>query len=63
MSQFNGTVMLNARIDRSIHKALKIKAAQTGKTMREIIEESLTDFCAEHKCARKGTELAVEPEA
>ena len=55
--------MLNARIDRSIHKALKIKAAQTGKTMREIIEQSLTDSCSEHKCAQKRTNLPVESEA
>jgi len=34
------------RIDRSMHYLLKVKAAKTGRTIRELVEEGLSEVLA-----------------
>lgn len=55
-------VALNARIDPAIHKALKIRAAQTGRSMRDIIEESLRSACVMHDRADSDNSVPVDGE-
>lgn len=40
----NSTVLV--RIDAGLHYLLKIRAAESGRTIRELVEEGLTDVLA-----------------
>lgn len=56
-------VALNARIAPEIHRALKIKAAQSGRSMRQILEESLRRACDMHDRADSDNSVPVDGEA
>lgn len=62
-SQSTSDKPLNARIRADIHQALKVTAARSGRSMREIIEESLIRACGMHDRAESADAKPVDPAA
>lgn len=60
--QCSAPATLNSKIDANLHRALKIRAAQTGQSMRSLIEDSLRHSLDMHDRACNANELAVETE-